>query len=160
LTKAVETIISKDSGAPLRKRIAELKAENSWLKATTDESAEMISMLQRAVDIGVEDYKLLMEGNKSLLGERNDFCYRCEDLKVELADARSNAEKGTADLEVKVRSTEAHIINVVATGEKWLRDLKGGLIRDLAKLSLLYVHNTQTIGGSCSPMPEGEPSVS
>jgi hypothetical protein len=88
------------------------------LKATTDESAEMISMLQRAVDIGVEDYKLLMEGNKSLLGERIDFCYRCEDLKVELADARSNAEKGTADLEVKVRSIEAHIINVVATDEK------------------------------------------
>jgi hypothetical protein len=29
----------------------------------------------------------------------------------------------------------------------------------LAELRALYVRNTQTIGGLCSPMPEGEPSA-
>jgi hypothetical protein len=42
------------------------------------------SRMQCAVDIGIEDYNLLMEGNKSLLVERNDFQYHCEDLQVEL----------------------------------------------------------------------------
>jgi hypothetical protein len=43
------------------------------------------------VDNGVDDYNLLLEGNKSLLAESNDFHYRCEDLKAELVEARSNA---------------------------------------------------------------------
>jgi hypothetical protein len=42
------------------------------------------SRMQCAVDIGIKDYNLLMEGNKSLLAECNDFQYRCQDLQVEL----------------------------------------------------------------------------
>jgi hypothetical protein len=79
LTKVAEPIIVEDNGASLRKHIAELKAENSQLKAITVESTKMISTLQRVMDNGVEDYNLLMEGNKSLLAECNDFCYHCED---------------------------------------------------------------------------------
>jgi hypothetical protein len=111
------------------------------------------------MDNGVEDYHLPMEGNKSLLVVCNDFRYHCEGLKVELAEVRSDAEKRIADLEVKVKFAEAHIIDVAAADEKRLRDLEGGLIRDLSELRTLYVHNTQTIGGLCSPMPEGKPSV-
>jgi hypothetical protein len=36
--------------------------------------------LQRVVDHSIEDYNLLVMGNKSLLSERNDFKCRCEDL--------------------------------------------------------------------------------
>jgi hypothetical protein len=69
-----------------------------------------------------------MEGNKSLLAERNDFRYHCEDLKAELAEVHSNAEKRTANLEARVKSAEAHNIDVAAAGEKRLRDFEGGLI--------------------------------
>jgi hypothetical protein len=119
------------------------------LRATTVESAEMISMLQRVVDNGVEDYNLLMEGNKSLLVERNDFHYSCEDLKAELVEVRFDAEKRTTNLEVRVKTAEAHSVDVAAAGEKRLSDFEGGLVQDLA----------HTIGGLCLPMPEGEPSV-
>jgi hypothetical protein len=46
LTKVAETIIAEDGGAPLRKCIAELEAENSRLKDVAAESAEMIDTLQ------------------------------------------------------------------------------------------------------------------
>jgi hypothetical protein len=70
------------------------------------------------VDNGVNNYNLLMEGNKSLLAERNDFRYRCEDLKAELAEVHSDAEKRTANLEVRVKAAKAHNIDVAAAGEK------------------------------------------
>jgi hypothetical protein len=159
LTKAAETIIDEDSGASLRKRIVEIEAENSQLKGTTTESTEMISTLQHTVDNEIKDYNLLMEGNKSLLAERNDFHYYCEDLKVELAEVRSNTKKRIADLEVRVKSAEAYSVDVAVVGEKCLRDFEGGFIRDLAELRALYVCNTQTIRGLCSPMPEAEPSA-
>jgi hypothetical protein len=99
LTKVAKTIIAEDNRALLRKHIAEIKAENSQLKATTAKSAETICTLQRAVDNGVKDYNLLLEGNKSLLAEHNDFHYHCEDLKAELAEVHSDAEKRTTNLE-------------------------------------------------------------
>jgi hypothetical protein len=58
----------------------------------------MFAMLQRPVDAGIEDYDLLMEGNKSLLVERDEFHYRCEDLKVELVRDRSDAKKNITSL--------------------------------------------------------------
>jgi hypothetical protein len=57
--KAVERIITEDSGELLQKRIVELEAENSRLKATAVESYETIRTQQRSVDIGIEDYNLL-----------------------------------------------------------------------------------------------------
>jgi hypothetical protein len=57
--KAIERITTEDSGELLQKRIVELEAENSRLKATTVESYETISTQQRSVDIGIEDYNLL-----------------------------------------------------------------------------------------------------
>jgi hypothetical protein len=118
LTKVAKTIIPEDNGASLRKRIAVLEADNSHLNATTAKSAETISTLQQVMDNGVKDYNLLMEGNKSLLAEHNDFSYHCEDLKAELAKVRSDAEKRTADLEAKVKATKAHSVDVATTDEK------------------------------------------
>jgi hypothetical protein len=111
------------------------------LKATAAKSTSTISTLQRVVDIGVEDYTLLMECNKSLLVERVD------------------AKKKVADLEARVKSIEAHSVDVNAAGEERLRDFEDGLVRDLVELRALYMRNTQTIRGLCSPMPEGEPSA-
>jgi hypothetical protein len=159
LTKVAKTIIAEDSGASLCECITELEAKNSQLKVATAESAKMIGTLQRVVDNGVDDYNLLLEGNKSLLAESNDFHYHCKDLKAELVEARSNAQWRTADLEARVRAAEAHNVDVAAIGEKRLRDFEGGLIWDLAELRALYVRNPQTIRGFCSPMPEGEPSA-
>jgi chromosome segregation ATPase len=98
--------------------IAELEAENSQLRATVEESTGTIATLQRYVDAVIEDYDMLMEGNKSLLTERDKFHYHCKDLKVEVARVRSDVEKNVADLEARVKSTEAHIVDVAATGEK------------------------------------------
>jgi hypothetical protein len=157
LTKVAETIITEDSGSSLYKRIIELEAENSQLKAATTESTEAISMLRGTVNARIKDYVLLLDGNKSLVAECDDFRYHCEDLQAEFAEVHSNAEKRTINLESKVKSAKAHSVEVAATDEKWLRDFEGGLVRDLEELRELYVCNAQTIGGLCSLMPEGEP---
>jgi hypothetical protein len=102
----------------------------------------MISRLQRAMDIGVKDYTLLMEGNKSLLAECDDFHHHYEGLEVEVAEVRSDAKKKVADLETRVKSAEAHSVDITAADEERLRDFKDGLVRDLAELHTLYVCNT------------------
>jgi hypothetical protein len=159
LTKAAKAIIAEDSGASLHQCVVELEAENSQLKATAAESAGMISTLQCAVDIGVKDYALLMEGYKSLLAQRDDFHHHCEGLEVEVAEVGFDAKKKVADLEGRVKCAKAHSVDIAATGQERLRDFEDGLIRDLVELHALYECNTQTIGGLCSPMLEGEPST-
>jgi hypothetical protein len=98
LTKAAKTIIAKDNGASLHQRIVELEAENN--------------MPQCVVDNGIEDYDMLLEGNKSLLVERDDLHFRCEDLQAELAEVRSDTKKQIVDLEAKVEFAEAHSVDV------------------------------------------------
>jgi hypothetical protein len=56
-------------------RIADLEVEKFQLKDDAAESTEAISTLQGTVNAGIEDYELLLGRNKSLLAERNDFCY-------------------------------------------------------------------------------------
>jgi hypothetical protein len=145
LTRNAETIITKDSGVSLHEHIAELVAETNTL--------------QRAVENGIEDYDLLLEGNKSLLAQCDDFRYHCDDLRAELVEVRSGSKEQIADLEAKVEFAEAHSTDVAAAGEKHLKDFEDELVRDLAELRTLYVCNAQAIGGLCSPMPEGEPSA-
>jgi hypothetical protein len=53
-------------------------------------------MLQRSLDAGVEDYELLMEGNKSLLVESDTLRDHNADLEPELAEARARAAKDIA----------------------------------------------------------------
>jgi hypothetical protein len=120
LTRATKTIIAEDSGAPLCRHIVEREDDKS--------------MLQHALDHSVEDYNVLVMGNKSLLSERNELKCRCEDL------------------EAKVKTVKAH-------GEKRLRDFEDGLFQKLEELHRLYAGNVETIGGLCSRMPAGEPST-
>jgi hypothetical protein len=133
--------------------------ENSRLRATVEEPTGTIAMLQRSVFAGIEDYDLLMEGNKSLMAARDEFRYRCEDLKVELARVGSDAEKNIADLEARLKSAEAHSVDVAAAGEKWLWGFEDELVKDLSELHTLHVRNTQSIGGLCSLLPEGKISA-
>jgi hypothetical protein len=158
LTKVVETIIAEDRGASLRKPIAELEAENSQQKATAVESIETIVMLQCSVDAGIEDYNLLVEGNNSLLDKRDELHCHYDDLKTELVKVCSSPKESVADLEATIRSTETHSVHVAAAGEKCLRDFQIGLVKNLVELQALYVRNTQSIRGLCSPILEGEPS--
>jgi hypothetical protein len=76
------------------------------------------------VDNGIKDYDLLLEGNKSLLAECDDFRYHCEDLQVEFAEVRSHAKKQIADLELKVESVEFHSVDVAAAGKRCLKDFE------------------------------------
>jgi hypothetical protein len=98
-------------------------------------------------------------GNLSLLAERNDFCYRCEDLEDELKKAHSNSAASIAALKAKVKSAEAQSAEVAAVSDKRLSDFEAELIRDLVGLQKLYICNVQSIEGLCSLMPEGDPSV-
>jgi hypothetical protein len=117
------------------------------MRTTTEESAKTIATLQCSVEAGIEDYDLLLEGNKSFMSEHDEFFYCREDLKADLMKVRSDAEKNVADLEATVKSTEAHNIDVDAAGEKRLQDFEDELVKDLSELHALYVHNTQSIGG-------------
>jgi hypothetical protein len=66
LTRASETINAEDSRAPLHRHIAELEEDKNTL--------------QCALDHSIEDYNLLVMGNKSLLSERNELKCNCEAL--------------------------------------------------------------------------------
>jgi molybdopterin converting factor small subunit len=79
LTEAAGTIIAEDDRASLWKRIAELEKDKSTL--------------QRVVDLGTEDYNLVVTGNRKLSSQRNELKLRCESLEADLARVCSNAEK-------------------------------------------------------------------
>jgi SMC interacting uncharacterized protein involved in chromosome segregation len=104
--KAVGENVTENNGETLQKCIAEFESENSKLKATIVES--------------IEEYEVLQLGNTSLLADRNDFRYRCEDLGAELTKARSDSAANIASLEAKVKSVEALAVDVVAAGKKML----------------------------------------
>jgi hypothetical protein len=138
--KVVEKIIAEDSRETLEKHVAKLESENSKLKATVADS--------------IEDYEVLQLGNVSLLAERNDLRYRCEDLEAKLAKVCSNSATNIASIQAKIKSTKAHTVEVDAANEKCLGDFEAELVRVLAGLRKLYNHNIQSIKGLCSPMPE------
>jgi hypothetical protein len=59
LTRAAKTIIAEDSEALFCRRIAELEEDKN--------------MLHHIVDHSIEDYNVLVMGNKSLSSERNEL---------------------------------------------------------------------------------------
>jgi hypothetical protein len=118
-----------------------------------------ITVLERSLAHAIEDYNLLMAGNESMLAERNELCYRTEDLESGLEKVRVDAAENIAALEAKLKSAEVHSVDVAADGEKRLKGFERELVNGLEKLHALYVHNVQSIGGLCSPMAEGEPSA-
>jgi hypothetical protein len=97
---------------------------------------------------------VLQLGNMSLLAERIDLHYLCEDLDAGLAKIHNDSAVSIASLEAKIKYVEAHIVDVAAVDEKRLSDFEAELVRDLAGLWKLYVCNVQGIKGLCSPMPE------
>jgi hypothetical protein len=70
--------------------------------------------------------------NSSLLAERNEFHYRCEDLEDELKKAHSDSAVSIAALEVQVKSAEGHSAEVATASDKRLSDFEAKLIRNLA----------------------------
>jgi hypothetical protein len=88
LTRVAGTIIAEDSGVSLRRHVIE--------------HGKDMDVLQCAVDHGIEDYDLLVTGNKNLVSELNELKSHCEGLQAELAEACSDGEKRIAILEAKV----------------------------------------------------------
>jgi hypothetical protein len=135
----------------------ELEAENSWLTTVAAESSETIAKMQCSFDNGVEDYNLLVAGNEILLAEGNDLCNHSKDLESELANIHAVTAADVVALGTKIKSVEAHCMDVATAGEKHLKDFEDEVIEDLAGLRKLYMRNINHIRGLCSPMPEGEP---
>jgi chromosome segregation ATPase len=145
LAKVTENILAKDSGAPLRERIAELEKERGVLRLALDHSAE--------------DYELFVAGSRKLSSERDQLKIRCDNLQAELAQAHSDAEKRISDLEAKVASIEVRNIEIATEGEKSLRDFQGVLVRQLERVHDMYAKRVQSIEGLCLMMPAEDPSV-
>jgi hypothetical protein len=66
LTRAAGSIIAEYSGASLYRHVTELENDKD--------------VLQRTVEHGIEDYDLLVIGNRSLLFEHVELKSRCEGL--------------------------------------------------------------------------------
>jgi hypothetical protein len=95
--------------------------------------------------------------NSSLLSQRNDAHWQCEDLENDHKKTNVDSAAHITTLEATVKSVEAHSTEVAAAGNKRLSDFEAELSRDVMELCELYVHNIHSIGGLCSPMPEGDP---
>jgi hypothetical protein len=68
--------------------------------------------------------------NASLLDERNNSRYKCEDLEeAELKKIRSDSTAGITALEVKVKSVETHSAKVAAANSKCLSDFETELAK-------------------------------
>jgi SMC interacting uncharacterized protein involved in chromosome segregation len=124
LTSAAETIIAEDSGASLHNRVTELEKDKN--------------ALQRVVDLVIEDYNLVVTGNKKLASECDKLKHRCEGLKAELSEARSDAHKRIDNLEPRVRSVKACSVDVATDSKKRLGDFENDLVRKLEKMCGLY----------------------
>jgi SMC interacting uncharacterized protein involved in chromosome segregation len=120
LTKAVEKIVIEDDSGKLRQRVTELKSEKRKLKAAAVEASE--------------DYEVLQLVNVSLLDERNESRYKCEDLEAELKKVRSDSTATITALKSKVKSAETHSAKVAAASDRCLNDIETNLIKDLAGL--------------------------
>jgi hypothetical protein len=115
--------------------------------------------LRLALDHSAEDYDIVVAGSIKLCSKRDQLKIRSDNLQAELAQARYNAEKQISDLEVKVVSAEGRSVEIVAKGEKSLRDFQGALVRQLERVHYMYAERVQSIGGVCSMMLAEEPSV-
>jgi hypothetical protein len=93
------------------------------------------------------------------LSEHNTLRDRAVDLESTLVEAKTIAAKDIAALEVRVISAKSRVLDEAATGEKRIVNFKMELVKDRVELSMVYEHNVQSIGGLCSPMREGVPTV-
>jgi hypothetical protein len=98
------------------------------MKCYIDNSVHLRSCIRNVNSI--KDYNLLVVDNKSLASGHDELKSRSEGLQAELANPCSDAKKRVAALEVKVKSAEAHIIDVASAGEKHFRKFEGGLVRN------------------------------
>jgi hypothetical protein len=58
-------------------------------------------------------------------------------LESELAKVRSSTAEDIAALESRIRTTEAHSVEVATDGKKHLSDFEGELIKDLPGLRIV-----------------------
>jgi hypothetical protein len=97
--------------------------------------------------------------NASLLDERNNSRYKCEDLEAKLKKIRSDSTAGITALEAKVKSVETHSAKVAAANSKRLSDFETELAKELPGLRKSFVRSIHSMGGLCSLMLEGNLSI-
>jgi hypothetical protein len=102
----------------LEEEILRLEASTAVLQKTIDSSAEAVISLCRVLDLNIEDYNLLKDGNNSLLAERNTLHEQVADLDSELAGVKASTVRDIATLEAKVVSVEARAVDDVAATDK------------------------------------------
>jgi hypothetical protein len=145
LTKIAEKFIGEDSGAPFLERITELEKDRK--------------VLQSALSNLDEDYKLVAAGSKKLYLERDELKVRCDSLQVELASARSDAEKCISDLEAKVVSAEAHSAEVAIESKRSLKDFQDILVQQPERVHDMYTEKIHSLDGLCLTVSAEKPSV-
>jgi hypothetical protein len=72
--------------------------------------------LKGAAAVASEDYEVLKLVNSSLLSERNDAHWWCEDPENDLKNANTDSAACIAALEATVKSVNAHSAEVAAAG--------------------------------------------
>jgi hypothetical protein len=103
---------------------------------------------------------LPVDARRWVLADNNDTMHeRSEDLESKLTKVCASTIKNVAALEERIKSAEAHVVDVDSIGEKRFGDFEKEFLKDLAELCTFYECNVQSIGSLFSPMPEGEPSV-
>jgi hypothetical protein len=70
-----------------------------------------------------------------------------EDLGAELAKVHSDSTVSIVSLEAKIKSIEAHAMDVATAGEKHLKGFEDELVRELVELCMWYIHDINHIGG-------------
>jgi hypothetical protein len=76
-----------------------------------------------------------------------------------MAQIRSDANKRIADIEAKVKFSETGSVEIVAEGNKNLRDFESGFVQKLRGPHEMYADKVQTIGRMCSLISVEKPSV-
>jgi hypothetical protein len=129
------------------------------LHESVDKSAKVVVSLRWMLNGALDDFDLLKGGNNSLLVERDSLRDQVTDLDSELVTAKVRVTENIPTLEARVASAEAPAADEAVAGEKCLIDFKAELVRDLTDLCTMYEHNIRSIGGLCSLICEGDPSV-
>jgi predicted nucleic acid-binding Zn-ribbon protein len=136
-----------------------LQVLSAELRESANKSTETVVTLRRELDKAIEDYNLLMDGNTSVLVERNTLRDRATDHESELANVKAAAAADVATLKAKISFAEAHVVDNAAAAEKRLIYFEAELTEDLASWREVYKRNVESIDNLCSPVPEDDPLV-
>jgi predicted nuclease with TOPRIM domain len=93
------------------------------------------------------------------LDEETEHCERLRRCNARLLNERNEVRNSVTALEAKLAETEASAAKSSAASKKRFGDFCSNIIGDLAPLCEAYERNINSLGGICSPIHSGAPSV-